>query len=86
VLDVDILQVQGTGAALFGQPDRLAGTVYIRDAQTGASLGQLYVDVGGGSAGPIALAIRGSGVRERLARAFADRIAGALSGRKPPTY
>jgi len=86
VLDIDVLQVQGTGAALFGKADRLAGTVYVRDAQTGAALGQLYVDVGGGSAGPIALAIRGSGVRERLARAFADRVAGALSGRKPPTY
>ena len=86
VLDIDALDVQGTGAALFGKADRLAGTVYVRDAQTGAALGQLYVDVGGGSAGPIALAIRGSGVRERLARAFADRVAGALSGRKPPTY
>ncbi|HEX8443371.1 MAG TPA: hypothetical protein VF631_06970 [Allosphingosinicella sp.] len=86
VLDIDAIEVQGTGAALFGRADRLAGTVYVRDAQNGAALGQLYVDVGGGSAGPIALAIRGGGVRERLARAFADRVAGALSGRKPPSY
>ncbi len=86
VLDIDVLEVQGTGAALFGKADRLAGTVYVRDAQSGAALGQLYVDVGGGGAGPVALAVRGGGVRERLARTFAERVAGALSGRKPPTY
>lgn len=85
VLDIDHLAVPGTGAALFGKDDRLAGTVYVRDAATGAMLGQLYVDVASGNAGLLGIALRGGGVRERLVSAFAERIAGALSGRKPPS-
>jgi hypothetical protein len=85
LLDIDHLQVPGTGAAMFGKDDRLAGTVFVRDAATGAMLGQLYVDVASGNAGLLGIALRGGGVRERLAAAFAERIADALSGRKPPT-
>ena len=85
VLDIDHLQVPGTGAALFGKQDRLAGTVYIRDASTGATLGQLYVDVASSNAGIVGVALRGGGTRERLVQAFAERIAEALSGRKAPS-
>ena len=85
LLDIDHLQVPGTGAAMFGKQDRLAGTVYVRDAGTGAALGQLYVDVASSNAGLLGIALRGGGVREKLAAAFAERIAGALSGRKPPS-
>jgi hypothetical protein len=83
VLDIDRIDVQGTGAALFGREDRLAGTVFIRDAATGEPLGQLYVDTVGTNGGLLALALRGGGVRERLVGAFSERVAGALSGRKP---
>jgi hypothetical protein len=83
VLEIDTVAVQGTGAALIGAEDRLAGTIFVRDARSGEALGQLYVDVRAGQAGIVGLALRGNGVRERLAANFADRIAGALSGRKP---
>jgi hypothetical protein len=83
VLEIDAIAVQGTGSALVGAQDRLAGTAFIRDARSGAALGQLYIDVRAGQAGLVGLALRGSGVRERLAANFAGRIAGALSGRKP---
>lgn len=83
LLEIDEVAVPGTGAALFGAQDRLAGTVFVRDAVSGAALGQLYVDVRASNAGLLGLALRGGGVRERLAAAFADRIAGALSGGNP---
>lgn len=83
VLEIDDLAVQGTGSALIGAQDRLAGTVFVRDLNSGAALGQLYIDIRAGQAGLVGLALRGSGVRERLAAAFAARIAGALSGRRP---
>jgi hypothetical protein len=83
VLDIDRIDVQGTGAALFGREDRLAGTVFVRDAASGEPLGQLYVDTVGTNGGLLALALRGGGVRERLLGAFSERVAGALSGRKP---
>ena len=62
------------------QEDRLAGTVFVRDAATDEPLGQLYVDVNARNSGLIGLATRG-GVRERVAAAFANRVAKALAGR-----
>jgi hypothetical protein len=80
LLEIDDLQTASAGAAMFGKEDRLAGTVFIRDAGTDELLGQLYVDVNARSSGLIGLATRG-GVRERIAEAFATRIANALAGR-----
>jgi hypothetical protein len=80
LVELDHFQAASLGSALFGGEDRLAGTVFVRDAETGASLGQLYVDVNARTSGLMALATRG-GLRERLVEAFADRIAKALSGR-----
>jgi hypothetical protein len=83
VLEIDHLAVPGSGAALFGAEDRLAGTIFVRDAGSGEALGQLYVDVRAGNAGLLGLALRGDGVREKLAAAFAERVVRALSGRVP---
>jgi hypothetical protein len=80
LLEIDDLQTASAGAAMFGKEDRLAGTVFVRDADTGQALGQLYVDVVGSNSGLMGLATRG-GVRERLAEGFAARIVKALSGR-----
>ena len=80
LLEIDDLQTASAGAAMFGKGDRLAGTVFVRDAATDAPLGQLYVDVNARNSGVIGLATRG-GVRERLAAAFAERVARALAER-----
>ncbi len=80
LLEIDDLQTASAGGAVFGGEDRLAGTVFVRDAATDEALGQLYVDVNARSSGLIGLATRG-GVRERIAEAFATRVARALSGR-----
>lgn len=81
LVELDDLQAASAGRALFGTQDRLAGTVFVRDAETGAALGQLYVDVNSRTSGWMALATRG-GLRERMVDAFAERVAKALSGRK----
>lgn len=80
LLEIDELQTASAGAAMFGKQDRLAGTVFVRDATTDAPLGQLYIDANARTSGVIGLATRG-GVRERLAEAFAMRVAKALKGR-----
>jgi hypothetical protein len=82
-IELDTLELANTGTAFFGAEDRLAGTVFIRDAGTNEELGQLYIDVGGRNAGLLGLVTRGGAVRERLAAAFARRVAEALGGRKP---
>ena len=80
VIEIDELQTASAGAAMFGKEDRLAGTVFVRDAASDEALGQLYVDVNARSSGLMGLATRG-GVRERIAEAFATRVARALAGR-----
>ena len=80
LLEIDDLQTAGAGAAMLGKEDRLAGTVFVRDAVTDEPLGQLYIDVNARTSGLIGLATR-AGVRERIAGAFAERIASALAGR-----
>ena len=82
VIEVDALQTTSAGGALLGTgSDRLAGSVFLQDADSRAPLGQLYVDVTNRHGGPVALLLRGSGVREQLAREFAQHIARALTGR-----
>lgn len=80
LLEIDELQTASAGAAMFGKQDRLAGTVFVRDAATDEPLGQLYIDANARTSGVIGLATRG-GVRERLGEAFAMRVAKALKGR-----
>lgn len=81
LVELDHLRSASAGSAMFGGEDRLAGTVFVRDAATGEPLGQLYIDVNSRRGGLMALATR-DGVRERMIEAFAARVAGALSGVK----
>jgi hypothetical protein len=73
-IELDHLNVPGAGGALLGRHDRLAGQVRIEDSRTGQALGSFYVDVDRHYPGLLGLAIRGGGVRERLASAFARHI------------
>ena len=81
IVEVDSFKAPAAGAAFFGADDELAGSVFIRDAENGDELGQLYVKVGRVNGGLASVLIRGGGVREQLAEAFARRIADALGGR-----
>jgi hypothetical protein len=83
LIELDALRAPVAGAALFGADDRLAGTVFVRSADDNAELGQIYVDVGRRNGGMWSLVLRGGGVREQMARAFAERVAVALGGRPP---
>lgn len=83
VVTIDSIKTANAGMAmLLGSNDELAGGVVVADATTGEKLGEFYVDVLNTSAGWLGLAIRGSGVREKLAITFAGQIAVQLSGNK----
>lgn len=83
VVTIDSIKTANAGMAmLLGSNDELAGTVVVADAVSGDKLGEIYVDVLNTSAGLLGLAIRGAGVREKLATAFAGQIAVQLSGSK----
>jgi hypothetical protein len=83
VVTIDSIKTANAGMAmLLGSNDELAGTVVVADAASGDKLGEIYVDVLNSSAGLLGLAIRGAGVREKLATAFAGQIAVQLSGSK----
>jgi hypothetical protein len=83
LIELDSLRAPQPGAAFFGADDRLAGTVFVRSAEDNAELGQLYVNVGRSNGGVWSLVLRGGGAREQMARAFAERVALALGGRRP---
>lgn len=83
IVELDELQVAGTGSALLGKADRMAGTVFIRDLASGAPLGQLYIDIDKRTSSLVALALRGGGIRERLAETFAEQVAASLAPQKP---
>jgi hypothetical protein len=56
--------------------------VDVIDAADGSRLGEFYVDVLNYQGGWLAMAIRGSGVREKMATTFANQIADQLNGGK----
>jgi hypothetical protein len=85
-IELDHLRVPAAGGSLVGRHDRLAGQVRIEDSRTGQALGSFYVDVDKHFPGLIGLAVRGGGVREKLASAFVrhvlDQIAPAPSAHR----
>jgi hypothetical protein len=81
LVEVDALQTADAASAFVGRDDRLEGSVYVRDAATGESLGQLYIDIDRNNGGLIGAVSRIGNVRESLARQFGSEVARALGGR-----
>jgi len=82
-VEIDTLKTANAGMALLAaSSDQLAGQVTVRDAQSGDKIGQFYVDVINSHSGLLGLALRGGGVREKLADEFAKHIADQLKGKK----
>jgi hypothetical protein len=82
-VEIDAVQAADAASAFMGKDDRLEGSVYVRDAASGANLGQLYIDIDRTNGGLVSTLARGGNVRESLARQFADEVAKALGGRPP---
>lgn len=67
-ISIDTLKTADAGMVmLLGSTDQLAGVVAVTDAASGEHLGEFYVDVLNARAGLLGLAMRRSGVREKLA-------------------
>lgn len=82
-VEIDTLKTANAGMAILaGSNDQLSGTVTVLDALTGERLGEFYVDVINRHSGLFGLAIRGGGIRERLAEEFAGHIAAQLAPRQ----
>lgn len=82
-VEIDTLKTANAGMAILaGSSDQLAGQVQIVDAASGERLGEFYVDVINAHSGLLGLAIRGGGVREKLATEFAGHIAKQLTGKR----
>lgn len=83
LVEIDEVRLADPAATILGgSEDRMAGSVFFRDAVTDEELGQLYVNVVNSHSGPVGLLIRGGGIREELATEFSIHIARALSGRR----
>ena len=79
-VEIDTLKTANSGMMLLaGSNDQLAGSVELTDAATGEKLGQFYVDVINSHSGLLGMALRGGGVREKLAQEFANHIAKQLT-------
>jgi hypothetical protein len=82
-VEIDTLKTANAGMTiLVGSSDQLAGTVRVLDAASGEKLGEYYIDVINSHSGLLGLALRGGGVREKLAGEFADHIAHQLAAKK----
>lgn len=81
-IEIDTLKTANAGMAILaGSNDQLAGTVRVVDAQSGQRLGEFYVDVINSHSGLLGLAMRGGGIREKLAEEFSLHIARQLRAR-----
>jgi hypothetical protein len=79
-VEIDTLKTANAGMAIIaGSRDQLAGQVEIFDARSNERIGQYYVDVVNAHSGLIGLAIRGGGIREKLAAQFARHIVDQLT-------
>jgi hypothetical protein len=78
-IEMDVLRIPDVAMAALGRSDRLSGQVRVEDARTGDRFALFYVTVDKPHSGLIGLAIRGTGVREKLIREFAAHIAGQLA-------
>ena len=82
-IEIDTLKTANAGMAILaGSSDQLAGTVRVLDAQSGAPLGEFYVDVINAHSGLLGLALRGGGIREKLAEEFSLHISRQLRAQR----
>lgn len=82
-VEIDTLKTANAGMTILaGSSDQLAGSVRVLDAASGEKLGEYYIDVINTHSGLLGLALRGGGVREKLAGEFAGHIARQLSAKK----
>ena len=82
-ITITAVQTADVGMAmLLGSADMLDGIVDVVDPDSGARLGEFRAIVYNYRAGVLGLAVRGTGVREKLAQAFAEQISRQLSGQK----
>ena len=82
-VEIDTLKTANAGMVMLaGSSDQLAGTVQVLDAASGEKLGEYYIDVINSHSGLLGLAMRGGGVREKLASEFAGHIAKQLASKK----
>lgn len=85
-ITVDTLKTANAGMAmLIGSSDQLAGMVAISDPVTNEKLGSFYIDVLNSHSGLMGLAMRGAGIREKLAEEFSLQTSRVLTGRKSKT-
>jgi hypothetical protein len=78
VVEMDELRVPGVALSALGRTDRLAGQVIVHDRASDETLAIFYVTVDNAHPGLLGQLIRGTGIRERLAEAFANHIADQL--------
>jgi hypothetical protein len=78
VVEMDELRVPGLALSALGRTDRLAGQVIVHDRASDATLAIFYVTVDNAHPGLLGQLTRGTGIRERLAEAFANHIADQL--------
>jgi hypothetical protein len=82
-VEIDTLKTANAGMTILaGSSDQLAGSVRVLDAASGQKLGEYYIDVINSHSGLLGLALRGGGVREKLANEFAGHIARQLASKK----
>lgn len=82
-VEIDTLKTANAGmAVLAGSSDQLSGSVKVLDFASGEKLGEFYVDVINAHSGLLGLAMRGGGIREKLAEEFALHVSQQLTGRK----
>lgn len=81
VVTIENIKTANAGMALLmGSADELSGEVAVIDAATQAQLGSFYVQVINSHSGLAGLAMRGGGIREKLAEEFALESARILTG------
>jgi hypothetical protein len=78
VVEMDELRVPDIALSALGRSDRLAGQVIVHDRASDETLAIFYVTVDNAHPGLLGQLTRGTGIRERLAEAFAEHIADQL--------
>jgi hypothetical protein len=78
VVEMDELRIPGLAQSALGRTDRLAGQVIVHDRASDDILAIFYVTVDNAHPGLLGQLTRGTGIRERLAEAFANHIADQL--------